>query len=151
MLERMSLRFQKLRIVTLFIWVVMLFLGLMSRGVISPLVFWVLASVFIVFFSIDVVYFIIRVSGAHYVHVTEKEVIIKRVFQPPKALQISAIQWITLVEKKGTAKRIIVSDGEHAIEIKRVYRLSKEIILRTIMGSEVYPEGVKVNRIKEIW
>ncbi len=151
MVERMTLKFQKLRIVTLFVWVVMLSLGLISRGVISPLAFWMLAIVFIVFFSIDVVYFVVRVSEAHYVHVTQKEVIIKRVFRRPRALLISDIKLIMLIEKSGKAKRIIVSDGAHAIDIRHIYKMSKEAILRSIKGSEGYPKGLEIDRIKGIW
>ncbi len=151
MVERIKLRFQKLRIVTVLAWLVIFFLGSMSRGVISPLAFWMLVIVFIILLSIDVVYFIIRVSEAHYLQVTQKSVVIKRVFQPPRAMLISDIKSILFIEKNGTAERIILSDGKHAIEIQHIYRVSKEIIIEKIKASPEYPNGLEIDLIKAIW
>ncbi len=151
MIERIKLSFQKLRIVTVLAWIVLLFLGLMSRGVISALAFWTLVIVIVILFSIDVVYFIIRVSESHYIQVTQQRVMIKRVFRPLRTLLISDITLIILIEKNTKADRIILSDGKHAIEIKHIYRLSKEIILEIIKESEDYPKDLEVNRIEKVW
>ena len=151
MVEKITLRFQKLRIVTLLAWVVILVLGFMTDDVISPVAFWILALVVVALISIDVVYFVIRMSEAHYLQVTPQKVIIKRVFRRPKALLISEIKRIMLIEKNATATRIVLSDGTHAIDIQRIYKLSKDVILRTIKGTEDYPKGLEIERIKGIW
>lgn len=144
--EKITLKFQKLHLVTTLGWALILFLALISRGVLSSFAFWLILAMISILFILDVIYFVIRVIEGHFLVVSNREVIIKRFLQPIESMLISELESITFVDNGSHNKRIILSNGERTIEIKHIYRFSKESILVIIQESTNYPKNLEVTQ-----
>lgn len=145
--ERITLKYQKLHLVTTLGWALVLFLALISRGVLSSLSFWLLLMFISVLFILDAVYFVTRVIEGHYVLITNYAVIQKRFLHPVKAIQIRDLQSITVVEGDYKETRVILRSEEEKIEWKLIYKFSKESMLSTLQQSTNYPKDLTIHRI----
>jgi len=145
--EKITLKFQKLHVVTTLGWALILFLALISRGVISSFAFWLILMMVSTLFVLDAVYFVIRVIEGHFLVVSNREVIIKRLFKPIESMLIAELTSITFIDHGYNNKRIILSNGEREIVIKQIYQFSKESILVIIQESTNYPKKLEVTRI----
>ncbi len=144
--EKITLKFQKLHLVTTLGWVLLLFLALISRGVLSSFAFWLIVFMITILFVLDIIYFIIRVIEGHYLVVTKQAVTIKRFLQPVESMLISELKSITFVNSRYNNKRIILSNGDREIVIKHIYKFSKESIMITIQQSSNYPKQLEVTQ-----
>jgi hypothetical protein len=140
---RIYLKFQKLHIVTTLGWALILFLALISRGVLSQIVFWLLVVMISILFVLDAIYFVIRVIEGHYLLITNHELVMKRFLKPVETMMIADIKSIVFINGE-YSKRLILSDGQKEMVIKHEYRFSKESILRSIQESNNYPKKLQV-------
>lgn len=140
--DKITLKFQKLRVGTALGWALILLLALLSRGVLSSFAFWLILSLVLLLFVLDAVYFVTRVIEGHYLVVTNRHVIMKRFLKPVESIVISELTSITFVNNGVYGKRIILSDGEKTIEIKHVYEIAKESIIAIIRESDNYPKNL---------
>jgi uncharacterized membrane protein len=140
---RIRLKFQKLHVVTTLGWATLLFLALISRGVLTQLVFWLIVVMISVLFILDGIYFVIRVIEGHYLLITNHKVVLKRFLKPIASISIAKIQSIVFINGEHK-KRLILSDGETEVVIKHEYKFKKENILRSIQESSNYPKHLDV-------
>lgn len=145
--EKITLKFQKLRLGTTLGWALILFLALISRGVLSAFVFWLIFIMIMILFFLDAIYFVTRVIEGHFLVVSNREVIIKRFLKPIESMLISDIKSITFIDNGPHNKKIIISNGEREIEIKHIYKFSKESILVIIQESTNFPKNLEVIRV----
>lgn len=145
--EKITLKFQKLHIVTTLGWALILFLALISRGVLSNFAFWLIFIMISILFVLDAIYFVIRVIDGHFLVVSNREVIIKRLFKPIESMLIAELISITYIDNGPQHQRIMLSNGEREIEIKHIYKFSKESILVIIQESSNFPKNLEVTRL----
>ena len=144
MSERIKLKFQKYRVITTLCWMGILFLGLISRGVISSLLFWLLAISIAILFISDLIYFIIRIAESHYLLITTQSIVMKQFLQPPAVMMIEDIESVIIHTEDNKIERIVLADGKNVIVIKHIYTMSKEDMLAMIKHSTKYPEELEI-------
>ncbi len=69
----------------------------------------------------------------------------RRFLQQTETMLISDLKAIIYVNNTSYNKRIILSNGERTMEIKHIYKFSKENILVIIQQSINYPKNLEVN------
>jgi len=145
--ERITLKFQKLHLVTTLGWALILFFALISRGVLSSFLFWLLLVFISVLFVLDAIYFVTRVIEGHYVLITNYAVIQKQFLKPVKAIQIQDLMSITLIEHEHKENRVVLESKDEKMEWKLTYKFSKESMLASLQQSTNYPKDLTIHRM----
>ncbi len=138
--ERIKLKFQKFRLMTTLSWMFLLFLGLISRGVIPTWFFWLLVIFIALLFIGDIVYFVIRIAESHYLLITKQQVILKRVFYQPQSIFIAELEKAFISSEDDGIKRIFLADRKQEIVIKHIYTISKENMVAILKNSPNLPK-----------
>jgi hypothetical protein len=143
------LKIKGLHMVTTIGWAIILFLALLTRGLISNGLFWLIFSMISVLFVLDVIYFVVRVSEAHYLLITNREVYLKRFFKPIESILISNLRLVEYTKVQYGFDRILLSDGKNKIEIKHDYKFPKKNILMIIQNSSNFPKNMNIKEINK--
>lgn len=146
---KLTLKFQALHMVTAFGWAIILFLGLITRGLIETWIFYLIVVMITVLFLLDMVYLFVRVVKGHYLLITNDHVRLKRFFKDEQRLSISNLQSIEISSIRLDDTRIKLYDGTQTLDIKENYSVSKEEILYYIESSSHYPKDVTIINLKE--
>lgn len=146
---KIPLKFQALHMVTAFGWAAMLFLGLITRGLIEDYVFYMIVVMITILFLLDMVYLFVRVVKGHYLLITNDRVHLKRFFKDEQVLKISDLQTIEISTVRFDDTRIKLSDGTQTLDLKENYTVGKDQILFYIESSSHYPKHVDVINLKE--
>ena len=145
--DRIVLKFKTLHLVTAFGWASILFLGLITRGVLSDAAFYLIVIVISLLFILDIIYLIARVTQGHYILITPDEVKLKRYFKEMQTIRIKSLKSIKFIKTKYDNEYIILSDGANQMEIRQNYNYTKRDILHQIKATRSFSD--KIDIIKE--
>lgn len=146
---KIALKFQALHMVTAFGWAAMLFLGLITRGLIESYVFYMIVVMVTVLFLLDMVYLFVRVVKGHYLLITNDFIRLKRFFKDEEQIFISDLESIELSTIRLEDTRIKLYTKDQMIDIKENYTMRKDQILFNIESSSHYPKAIKIIDLRD--
>jgi hypothetical protein len=146
---RIALKFQALHMVTAFGWAAILFLGLITRGLIEDYVFYMIVVMITVLFLLDMVYLFVRVVKGHYLLITNDFVRLKRFFKDEEQVYIADLESVELSTVRFEDTRIKLFTKDQVIDIKENYTMGKDQILFNIESSSHYPKNIKIIDLRD--